>query len=84
MLSTTLDTLTSGIDKIALIKMDLEGAESQALAGAEETLKRTNAIIFESWTGHTCETSRILSDAGFTFDEIDGRNFRAVRNPTEN
>ncbi len=81
-LSTTLDQVTSGLERIALIKMDLEGAEPIALAGALETLKRTQAIIFESWAGNDCETSSVLRTAGFQFEAIDGRNFLATRAAT--
>jgi FkbM family methyltransferase len=78
--TTTLDAATHGMGEIALIKMDLEGAEPQALAGAKDTLKRTRALIFESWTGGQCEASQILRSAGFESTPIDGRNFLAVKN----
>jgi FkbM family methyltransferase len=83
-LSTTLDTVTFEVGKIALIKMDLEGAEPQALAGSYETLKRTRAIIFESWSGDSCETSRILKNSGFKCEPIDGRNFLALKADSPN
>jgi FkbM family methyltransferase len=78
--TTTLDTLTEGIAEIALMKMDLEGAEPRALRGAMKMLQRTNAIIFESWTYGHDETTDILRNAGYTISPIDSRNFLAVRN----
>jgi FkbM family methyltransferase len=44
--ATTLDALTDG-DAVALIKIDVQGAESKVLAGARETLKRTSAVLLE-------------------------------------
>ena len=36
-----------GIDKIDVLKIDVQGAESAVLAGAVETLKKTHALIVE-------------------------------------
>lgn len=77
--TTTLDEVTEGLGEIALIKMDLEGAEPQALRGATDTLRRVRAIIFESWQGEDCETARVLRDAGFCIAPVDARNFLATR-----
>lgn len=77
--TTTLDTVAEGIDEVAILKMDLEGAEPSALAGAERTLKRTRAVIFESWAGDGGQTAKMLTEAGFNISSIDGRNFLAVR-----
>lgn len=77
--TTTLDQVTEGVGEIALIKVDLEGAEVQALAGAQQTLKRTRALIFESWGGDGGRAGQILIKAGFSIFPIDGRNFLAAR-----
>ncbi len=77
--TTTLDDITADLGEVALIKMDLEGAEPNALRGALNTLSRTRAVIFESWTGRNDEASRILAENGFAISPIDGRNFLAIR-----
>lgn len=77
--TTTLDVITSSIQVIALLKLDLEGAEPKALAGALATLARTSAVIFESWTNGGGETASILRAAGFTTEKIDGRNYIALQ-----
>jgi FkbM family methyltransferase len=43
---TTIDELSDG-RSVALIKLDVQGAEREALAGASDTLKRTNAVLME-------------------------------------
>ncbi|ADP69688.1 methyltransferase FkbM family [Rhodomicrobium vannielii ATCC 17100] len=77
--TTTLDALTKGVETIAIMKMDLEGAEPQALAGAGEMLQRTRAVVFESWARDGGRTSSILTAAGFAITAIDGLNFLATR-----
>lgn len=77
--TTTLDAMTAGIERIAALKLDLEGAEPMALAGAGNMLKRTAAIVFESWAGGRSETAKILQRHGFAISSIDGRNFLASR-----
>jgi FkbM family methyltransferase len=76
---TTLDAVCAAAPRIALIKIDLEGAEMTALAGATETLKKTDAIIFESWVGKDCPVSKLLEKLGFKISNLDGRNFLAER-----
>lgn len=77
--TTTLDAMTAGIERIAAMKLDLEGAEPMALAGAGAMLQRTAAIVFESWAGDGGETAAILQGHGFAISPIDGRNFLAAR-----
>jgi len=77
--TTTLDGVTAGMKRIAVLKLDLEGAEPLALAGAGETLKRTGAVVFESWSGVASDAAGLLVDAGFAVSNIDGRNFLALR-----
>ncbi|MEL6299158.1 MAG: FkbM family methyltransferase [Pseudomonadota bacterium] len=77
--TTTLDELAAEVGQIALIKIDIEGAEPLAFAGGAEMLKRTKAAIFESWRTDGGESARLLRAAGFSIAPIDGRNFIAVR-----
>ena len=47
----TLDSLLKKhkINKVDLIKIDVEGAERDVLFGAKETLKKHPKILFEAW-----------------------------------
>jgi FkbM family methyltransferase len=57
------------LQSVGLIKIDVEGAETQVIAGAIDTLQATKAIvIFESWT--SVDDSRafsMLEDCGYLF-----------------
>ncbi len=44
---TTLDRLLAGLDEVSLLKLDVQGFEKAALAGARETLRRTNFLLVE-------------------------------------
>ena len=44
---TTLDQLLAGFSEISLLKIDVQGFEKAALAGAHETLRRTNFLLIE-------------------------------------
>lgn len=79
-MTTTLDTIAEDVPEISVLKMDLEGAEAMALAGACEMLKRTLAVVFESWAPDGGDAARLLAEAGFEILAIDGRNFLATRN----
>ena len=43
----TLDSLLSGLPEISLLKIDVQGYEREALAGAAETLARTKFVLIE-------------------------------------
>lgn len=45
---TTLDTLCANLSRCVLLKLDVEGFELPALFGAENLLKKTDVIMFES------------------------------------
>ena len=77
--TTTLDAATMTTDWVALMKMDLEGAEPLALEGAERMLAKIGAIIFESWSSDGGEVGLVLKAHGFSISPIDGRNFLAKR-----
>lgn len=43
--ATTLDALATGFERVDLIKLDVEGAEAAALAGASETLRTYRPVV---------------------------------------
>ena len=70
----TLDQVASGVEKIALIKMDLEGAEINALQGARGALAKTRMILFEQLGGED-RPAAFLRDQGFDVRNLEGDNF---------
>lgn len=77
--TTTLDDVLAGIEDVAFVKLDLEGAERLALQGAAQSLERIRCLVFESWTTDGGDAAALLRHAGFSIDPIDGRNFVAQR-----
>ena len=73
-----LDTLLRGVKRVRLMKMDLEGAEALALAGAYGVLDRIDAILFEN---NTCDPriARLLEQRGFAIRELDHPDYLAER-----
>ena len=68
----TLDELLLEYNNVSLLKIDVEGYEKYVLEGAQETLKKTNVILFESWEKHfsnfgynTGNVIQILKNQGF-------------------
>jgi FkbM family methyltransferase len=43
-----LDQLLGEVDEVSLLKLDVQGSEREALAGAERTLRRTRCIVLET------------------------------------
>lgn len=80
--TTTLQSLMNGIEGVALLKLDLEGGEAEALRGAGDAMGRIRAILFESWAADGGDTARLLRDAGFRIAAVDRRNFIARRKQT--
>jgi FkbM family methyltransferase len=74
----TLDELTADLGRIDLLKLDIEGAELDALRGASQMLKRTRAIIFEE-LDDLRPTSAALVRAGFAVEQLDRHNYLARR-----
>ena len=62
---------------------DTEGAETEALRGATDLIKRINCVIFESWTSVGGEAALLLRTLGFQIAHIDGRDFLAYRGAWE-
>lgn len=76
--TTTLDDVTNGLDRVHVMKMDLEGAELLALRGATRTLQITDAILYEV-AEEDAEMDRIFTDSGYRIRRIDGLNKLAER-----
>ena len=76
--ATTLDVVLKNVPAIRLMKMDLEGVEAAALKGAEQSLKKIQALIFECLTEEV-EIARFLAARGFSVNRMDGRNSLAIR-----
>jgi FkbM family methyltransferase len=73
-----LDEVLSNVEEIALIKMDLEGAEYRALRGTEGVLDRVRSIIFENNSNDT-RIDDLLAAAGFRVSHLSGHDYLAVR-----
>lgn len=73
-----LDTALADVGRVALIKMDLEGAEFLALSGATAVLRRTDAILFES-NEHDERVMRLLRSSGFALTSVSANDYLAVR-----
>lgn len=78
--TTTLARILEDLPRVALMKMDLEGAELPALRGAGPALDRIEAIIFEVHTAES-EAAGFLAGAGFAVRALDRRNALATRRP---
>jgi FkbM family methyltransferase len=82
----TLDEIVSGVEVIALIKMDVEGYELPVLKGARSALSHTQAVYFEAWEEHfakygyrTVDVLGLLREAGFSTYALQERTLRAIR-----
>lgn len=67
----TLDRLLAHKPRIDLLKMDIEGFESAALAGATRTLAKTRYLMLETSRGAPVSFSRLMSQLtgpGFNFE----------------
>jgi FkbM family methyltransferase len=85
-LATTLDDVASGLDSVALLKIDVEGWEAHVLRGATETLSRTRRVLIEinkealQKAGTSPEEIlELLREAGFkTFMPMTGKGLRRL------
>lgn len=75
----TLDKICLGLPAIDLIKMDLEGGEAMAFTGAVDTLRKTNAIIFETIHDVTDNAAVMLKASGFKLQSLTGKDLLALR-----
>lgn len=73
----TLEMELHDLPRVQLMKMDLEGAELQALKGLGNAISKIDAIIFEARDRD--EASDFLSGAGFLITRLDGKDKLAVR-----
>lgn len=76
----SLDSLMRGLDlqRLDLIKLDVEGSEHRALLGAAESIARHRPlVVFESWDTEDpnyVQTWRTLTDWGYRIFDLVGRN----------
>ena len=71
----TLDEICSSLDKIDLLKIDVEGYELEVLRGGVSTLKKTNKIIIEildEFTNNLEQTPHII------YKFLKEKNFRVL------
>ncbi|MCF8469392.1 MAG: FkbM family methyltransferase [Parvibaculum sp.] len=78
--STTFNSVLRDTPSIRLMKMDLEGAELDALKGGGDVLGRIEAIIFEHLDQDShAHISSLLSAGGFKIEKLDSCNSLALR-----
>ena len=73
----TLDDILSDVGRVALMKMDLEGAELLALQGALSVLPKIDAIVYEQLQGG--EAGELLRSQGYTLDHLETQTVLAKR-----
>ena len=54
-----------GLNRIDVLKIDVEGAEADVLRGAENTLRKTRYVLIEVWDQNRREVDNILKDCKF-------------------
>lgn len=74
----TLDNILKDEPSIRLIKLDIEGVELEALKGAREVLRRTDALVVENWFGDP-SLDAYIREVGFEITYLDPQNFLATR-----
>jgi FkbM family methyltransferase len=75
--TTTLADALAGLPTVAVLKIDIEGAELDALRGAGSALQRVKVILFEQLDSSP-EVPDHLKSMGFEVSSLDGRNRIAV------
>ena len=71
--TTTLKDLLADYPTVALMKMDIEGAELDALRGAGSDLQKVNVILFEILDDNS-KVPDYLNSMGFDISKLDSRN----------
>ncbi|MEM0049732.1 MAG: FkbM family methyltransferase [Candidatus Bathyarchaeia archaeon] len=70
------DILNSlGVDKINLMKIDIEGYATQALPGMVDSLSKTRYLIIEIFKEELGEVHRVLKRLGFRVVDVHGLNY---------
>jgi hypothetical protein len=81
--SRTLDSLNCADRNNTLIKIDVEGAEEDVLAGAASWLRPGNYFLIEVHKAHFLETiPRLFASHGLALDQIDQRPLRLIGRET--
>lgn len=73
--SAPLDVLLSSLQRIDLIKIDVEGLEDRILQSADSTLAKTRAVIVEILDPATSGVPDMLRQAGFSLFDCEGRSW---------
>jgi len=73
--------ILKSVERVRLMKMDLEGAELGALKGLGEELVKVESIVFEN--KNDPETVKFLEINGFSIRRIDGSNAVAARDTAQ-
>jgi FkbM family methyltransferase len=79
--TTTLDAILKDEPRVRLIKLDLEGAEPLALAGATETLRKTEQLVFERAPDAADDRDLVATfvEAGLQVRPLDSTNAVAIK-----
>lgn len=81
--TTTLDHVCQSLGRIDLLKMDLEGAEKLAIAGASATLSRLGGLIVETLPCHDSGILDALDRRGFQLRRLGRKDVLAVSTSQE-
>jgi FkbM family methyltransferase len=77
----TVDDLLQGYpdDRVALVKIDVEGFEPNVIKGMTATLKKLRPhVVFEALDASALEaTSRLFREIGYRVEVLDGENYLA-------
>lgn len=76
----TLDNLLAGLERITILKIDVEGYEKFVLEGAFETLSKASAVYFESWQQHFNVFNYTTEDILAIFDSNGFKVYEVMNN----
>lgn len=66
--ATTLDAVCGSLDRVRMMKLDIEGGELDALAGGGDTLAKTEIVVVEC--AQPEQIRQLLSEAGFVVSPL--------------